>query len=116
MQEIDTSSLSRSAVEALLAPRSDESSIEVETTVRAILQDVRKRGDDALIDYTRRFDWPDATAAALAVPDEVIKAAEGKSDPAPMEAAREAAANIASFHTAELGHLQSWMNIQDGGR
>jgi len=116
MQEIDTSSLSRSAVEALLAPRSDESSIEVETTVRTILQDVRKRGDDALVDYTRRFDWPDATAAALAIPEADVDAAESRANPAPMEAAREAAANIAAFHTAELGHLQSWMTIQDGGR
>ena len=116
MQEIDTSSLSRSAVEALLAPRADEASAAVETTVREILQDVRTRGDAALVDYTRKFDWPDAAAAALAVPDADVQAAEAGVDPLPMGAAREAAANIAAFHNAELGHLQSWMTVRDGGR
>ncbi len=36
-------------------------------TVRAILRDVRARGDDALVDYTRRFDDPAATLARLRV-------------------------------------------------
>ena len=35
--------------------------------VRAIVDDVRARGDDALVEYTRRWDFADATAASLRV-------------------------------------------------
>jgi histidinol dehydrogenase len=35
--------------------------------VRAILDDVRERGDEALADYTRRWDYPAATVAGLRV-------------------------------------------------
>ena len=116
MQQIDTTSLSRAEVEAILSPRYDETSLEIENTVRNILQDVRTRGDDALVEYTQRFDWPDATAEAIPVPREEILTAEAKVDPADLAAAREAAANIAAFHQSELGHLQSWMTVQPGGR
>ena len=39
----------------------------VETTVREILADVRSRGDAAVLDYTRRFDAPQAQPQALPV-------------------------------------------------
>jgi len=38
---------------------------EVTSTVTAILRDVRERGDEAVVSYTRRFDWPDATLESL---------------------------------------------------
>jgi histidinol dehydrogenase len=40
---------------------------DVRATVAAILDDVRARGDDAVAAYTRRFDYPDASPAALRV-------------------------------------------------
>lgn len=45
---------------------------EIVTTVRAILDDVRRRGDDALVEYTRRFDYSRAARRGLsvAIPDE----------------------------------------------
>jgi histidinol dehydrogenase len=39
----------------------------VEDTVRSILRDVRARGDDAVLEYTRRWDDPTATLARLRV-------------------------------------------------
>lgn len=116
MRQIETKSLSRAEVVALLTPSTDETSLQIDTTVREILQNVRTRGDSALVDYTRRFDWPDATASTLTVPAETIEASEAKIDAADLAAAREAAANIAAFHQVELGHLQSWMTVQPGGR
>jgi histidinol dehydrogenase len=70
--------------------------------VRAILADVRARGDDALVEYTRRWDHPGATAANLRVdvpsrknarnlvPDQIATG---------LELARE---RIADFHARQL--------------
>jgi histidinol dehydrogenase len=70
--------------------------------VRAILADVRARGDDALLDYTRRWDHADATRAALRadipsrkharrlVPEQIATG---------LELARE---RIADFHARQL--------------
>ena len=51
----------RAAFERLL-DRAQSVDPAVEATVRAIIDDVRSRGDAALLDYTRRFDHYDAGA------------------------------------------------------
>jgi histidinol dehydrogenase len=75
---------------------------DVRATVAAILADVRARGDEALTEYTRRFDYPAASAAALrvAVPahDEALQLvppeiAQG------LQLARE---RVAQFHERQL--------------
>ena len=40
---------------------------DVEDEVRAIIRDVRERGDAAVLDYTRRFDSPTADSEGLVV-------------------------------------------------
>src|SRR6266513_1548420 len=46
-------------------------------TVQAILADVAKRGDAAIVDLSKKFDDPDFTAAQIRVtPDEMRAAAE----------------------------------------
>jgi histidinol dehydrogenase len=52
-----------------------EASPDVDATVREIIADVRKRGDAALLDATRRFDRNDLTATGLAVTEAEIDAA-----------------------------------------
>ncbi|MCB1450852.1 MAG: histidinol dehydrogenase, partial [Nitratireductor sp.] len=52
-----------------------EISEDVDTTVRAIIADVRNRGDAAVLDYTARFDRMDLTAAGLAFSKAEIDAA-----------------------------------------
>ena len=47
------------------------------TTVRAIVADVRKRGDAALLAYTQRFDRHDTDAGRLRVSADEIAAADG---------------------------------------
>ncbi|KAF0119451.1 MAG: histidinol dehydrogenase [Rhodospirillaceae bacterium] len=86
-----------SAFAALLAG-TRERSVDVEATVRAILQDVRERGDAAVREYTRRFDHID-----LAVVGSCISIAErdacAAAAPAAAVAALEfAAARIHAFH------------------
>ena len=52
-----------------------ESSPEVDDVVAAILDDVRRRGDDAVIDYTERFDRMQLAPDTLAISEEEIAVA-----------------------------------------
>ncbi|MGN6487357.1 MAG: histidinol dehydrogenase, partial [Devosia sp.] len=55
-----------------------EVSEEVGTTVAGILADVKARGDDAVIDYTERFDRLPLTPSTLAFTADEIAAAEAR--------------------------------------
>ncbi|KXV49795.1 MULTISPECIES: histidinol dehydrogenase [Gluconobacter] len=102
MKRLDTSAAGFSADFAtLLAARgSDERS--VAEPVRAILADVRSRGDDALCDYTARFDRLTLPADRLRISAEEI-ASEAARVPADlMDALRTAGRRIETFHAAQM--------------
>lgn len=71
-------------------------------TVREIVDDVRRRGDDALREYGRRFDgWaPSAEEGFEVGPDELEKAPQ-KLQPRAREALEFAAARIQAFHETQ---------------
>jgi histidinol dehydrogenase len=80
---------------------------EVDRTVAAILADVQRRGDEALLEYTRRFDrWSPASAAALEVSRADCREALSRIGRAEREALESAAGRIRDYH-AHL-HLRSW--------
>jgi histidinol dehydrogenase len=97
-----------------LLDRTQEMDSGVEATVRAILADVRARGDEALLEYTRRFDRYDVDApAALEVP-KVRWAQAKKSLPSDQLAALEqAAARIRRYH--ERQKIESWRYTEADG-
>lgn len=68
----------------------------VEDVVADIIYDVRKNGDKALYEYSRKFDKVELTA--LEVTQEEIDAAFASVDPALIEIIREAKENIKAFH------------------
>lgn len=68
--------------------------------VAAIIADVRARGDEALIDYARRFDKAELTA--LEVSPEELEEAERALSPELRQAMERAARNIRAFHSAQL--------------
>lgn len=72
---------------------------ELEAPVSAILQEVATRGDDALLDFTARFDG--VRLAELAVSAEEIALAAEQVSPALQEAIRTAKQNIEAFHRAQ---------------
>ena len=75
---------------------------EVETDVAAILEDVRARGDEALIEYTDRFDHLQLTQATMAIgADEMAAAAEACPKPA-LDALDLAAARIEAYHRRQV--------------
>ena len=113
MQFFDTATHSPDAIRRALTQRDTARDLEIETTVRAIVDDVRARGDAALLDYTRRFDWPDATLAELETPNPYLafaKAWNALPDELRDTMVR-AEDNITCYHEAEQGRLQSWMDF-----
>lgn len=77
-----------------------------------IVQAVRERGDDALIEYTRRFDWPDATAEGLAVREDELDAAFNDVNRDWLRALRRAKDNLYRYH--ERCTPRSWLQDFDG--
>ena len=72
----------------------------VEEPVAAILADVKARGDEAVLEYTRRFDR--CEIASLAVTAEEIEEAFAAVEPEFLEILERAAGNIRSFHSAQV--------------
>ena len=72
----------------------------VEEPVAAILADVKARGDEAVLEYTRRFDRCEIDA--LAVTEAEIEEAFAAVEPEFLEVLNKAAANIREFHTAQV--------------
>lgn len=86
---------------ALLAGKR-ETAMDVADAVSAILDEVRRDGDAALIRLTAKFDRQELTPATLRVSADEVAAAEAACDPALLEALDLAAARIRSFHEKQL--------------
>jgi len=83
--------------------------------VAAIIEDVRNRGDAALIDYTARFDGCAIQASDLRIDEETLRqvASSVKSDV--LDALREAIRRVRFFH--EFERQRSWeVELPDGIR
>jgi histidinol dehydrogenase len=77
----------------------------VDAAVASIIDDVRARGDRALLDYTRRFDWLGApSVAALAIGAEEMRAAYESLPDVQRDALAIAAKRIRAFHEAQKAH------------
>jgi histidinol dehydrogenase len=86
------------AFASLLATKR-ETAVDVDKAVSAIIDDVRGRGDEALVEYTRRFDDdPALTASRIRVSAEEVMSAEMACDTATLAALALAAERIALFH------------------
>ncbi|MBS1037878.1 MULTISPECIES: histidinol dehydrogenase [Gluconobacter] len=102
MKRLDTLSTSfEQDLTNLLADRSsDERS--VAEPVRAILADVRQRGDEALCDYTARFDRLTLPAESLRISAEEIATQADLVPSYLMDALKTAARRIEAFHAAQM--------------
>ncbi|HYY16278.1 MAG TPA: histidinol dehydrogenase [Gammaproteobacteria bacterium] len=83
-------------------------------TVQGILEDVRRRGDQALIEYTNHFDRRAIkTASELELPRERLNKALAGLDPDLYEALRHAAERIQGYH--ERQKQVSWTYVEEDG-
>ncbi len=86
---------------------------EQDATVRDILQDVRQRGDAALLEYTAKFDRHQFKAHELRVTGAALDAAYQKVSKPLLEAIQLACKNIEDFHRQRLP--QNWVQFNDDG-
>jgi histidinol dehydrogenase len=70
--------------------------------VSRIVEDVRQKGDQALVDYTRRFDAPNFSASDLRVGERELAAAKSGADRGFFSAMRRASSQIEAFHRHQL--------------
>lgn len=101
MRIVDLSAeLNLNEVDSLLA--SDDFQQNIENTVHEIIEDVRRRGDEALCDYTKRFDEFDLTPESMRVYEEDIHRYASDADDELVEILQQAAKNIREFHNQQV--------------
>jgi histidinol dehydrogenase len=96
-----------------LLKRSPNHYSEYEKTVSEILNNVREKGDQALFEYTRKFDHFDLNAGNIRVTEEEIKDAYDQLDAGLVEVIRRSAENIRAFHEKQL--RSSWFDTKEDG-
>lgn len=79
---------------------------ELLSDVTAIIDDVRLRGDQALIDYAARFDGVHLRREDLRIDEQVLRDSAGLVDKRVSEAIREAIQNVRAFHKHQVE--RSW--------
>lgn len=98
---------------AHLAARSVAMDAELIKLVTAIIDDVRVRGDQALIDYAARFDRVDLTRSDLRITEEELRRCAAHVDEHVLQALRQAIRNVREFHSYQIE--ESWnMSPADG--
>jgi len=86
----------------------------LEATVAAILADVKQRGDEAVLEYTRKFDrLPLAHAAAMELPQSELQAAFNGLPGAQKLALEQAAQRVTSYHRKQV--QASWHYLDEDG-
>jgi histidinol dehydrogenase len=87
---------------------------EVDRTVAAILADVRARGDEAVLEHTRRLDRVTAgSVRELEVAHGELVRAPDRLDPPVRDALAQAAARIRAYHDRQRG--ESWSHTEPDG-
>lgn len=107
-----TSETKNNILEDLLK-RSPNSYGEFEARVSAIIEDVRNRKDEAVFEYTQKFDGADINAGNLLVTKEEIEEAYEKVDAKLLEVIRKSLVNIREYH--EKQRQFSWFDTKDNG-
>jgi histidinol dehydrogenase len=79
-----------------------EAEADVDAVVAAIIEDVARRGDEALIEYTRRFDGVDLAVAGLRLTRDEVARGAASAPPDTVSALRRAAERIEAFHRHQL--------------
>ncbi len=113
MRILKLTSQSRKNLLEELLKRSPNQYGEYEAIVNDIIQSVRERKDEAVLEYTRKFDRWEAKAECLKVTREEIEEAYTQLDPEFIRVMKNSAKNIRSFHQKQL--LNSWIDTREDG-
>ncbi|CAA0110204.1 Histidinol dehydrogenase [Halioglobus japonicus] len=116
MRRLDTRSADFDTALAQLTTWEAESDIAVNQTVAAIIADIGRRGDEALLEYTERFDQLTVgSVAELEVPTERLLDALNRIEPDQRKALEYAAQRVRDFHQHQHQLQQSWQFTDDAG-
>lgn len=96
-----------------LLKRSPNNYSEYEETVNEILSNVKENGDQALFEYTLKFDKFQLTPENIQVTREEIQEAYARMDSELVEVIKRSAANIRAFHEKQLRN--SWFDAREDG-
>jgi len=107
-RRLDSRAPDFAAAFAALADEQRETASEVDQTVAQIIAAVRRDGDAALIDYTRRFDRHELTTANLAIGEAEVAAAVGACPAEQLAALDFAAARIRAYHERQIPADAAW--------
>ena len=96
-----------------LLKRSPNSYEEFESRVEEIVNAVKEKGDEALFDFTARFDKVEVTKESIQVTEDEIREAYEAVNPTLLDVIRKALVNIRSYH--EKQRRYSWFDSQPDG-
>ena len=96
-----------------LLKRSPNSYGKYEESVRRILDDVKEKRDQAVFEYTKKFDGVEIDASTLVVTDEEISEAYEKVGEELLGIIRRALKNIESYHAKQMQY--SWFDSRPDG-
>ena len=96
-----------------LLKRSPNSYGEFESRVNDIIQNVREKRDEAVFEYTLKFDGATIDQDNIRVTDEEIKEAYEQVDPKLLDVIRKALVNIRDYHTKQKQY--SWFDSDESG-
>ena len=114
LKKIDLRGSKIEQIKEILNDRSQKDLNQYRETARSILQDIQKRGDKALYEYTSRFDQVDLNKETVKVSKQEIEKAKEKVDQKFLKALENAADNIKKFHEEQKD--RSWQKQDSPGR
>lgn len=113
MRILELTESTRNNILENLLKRSPNNYGEYEAAVKDIIDNVRSRGDEAVLEYTKRFDGCDLTPDTLEVTKEEIADAYKSLTCEFIEVLKKSAENIRTYHEKQLRN--SWFDAKEDG-
>ncbi len=110
---VSTSSVQGKKILAGLRDRFQLADPACQHTVTDIISEIRQRGDEALVEYIRKFDAPEMSVTQLRVSDQELHEAMASVDDDFLDTLEIAIERIYTFHEREKE--QSWMMTREDG-
>ncbi|NBH70514.1 histidinol dehydrogenase [Clostridiaceae bacterium] len=113
MRIVKLNEKSRQDILANLLKRDPNNYKGYEGRVREIVENVKNCGDEALLEYTKKFDGADMSADQLRVTEEEISQAFSQVDPSLLSVMKKSMENIRQYHEKQKQY--SWFDSQPNG-
>ena len=113
MKKVKLTSETKNNLLSGLLKRTTDDYGDYEKTVKEIVADVHERGDEAVFEYTRKFDKAEINADNIRVTDAEIEEAYTLVDQKLLEVIRRSIKNIRDFHIKQKRN--TWITTEDTG-